>query len=593
MSHRQVLEALSGLLLGMFVSMIASTVVSSSMPIIVHDIHGSQSDYTWVITATLLATTVSTPVWGKLADLVSRKMLLQISLVIFVISSAVAGFSSTPELLIIMRVFQGLGGGGMAALSQIVMADIISPRERGKYMGLFGAVMAVGTIGGPLLGGWMTDHMGVITPDGLGWRWNFFVGIPFAIAAIILLQKTLHLPKLEKRKVSIDYFGIVLLGGGVSLILLWVTFAGNGTYGWTGAPLWQMVGSAAVLLIAFVFVELRSKEPLIDLHLFQNRTFTLAVIGSISVGLAMFGSSVYLSQYMIMARASSPTMAGVKTIPMMAGLLVISTVAGALITRTGKWKRYVVTGSVLLTVALFLLGTIHYDTNYWLVALYMFIMGAGVGMVMQNMVLVVQNAVEPKVMGVASSAVTFFRSLGGTIGVSWLGAMLASKLPNLIGERKGDLQAAVGELAQKDPAALKAFTDAQAAGTLPTPSSMPDTIRPIFEWAYGDAIAHVFFLAAPLAIVTLLAVIFMPNLPLSRQTRSERAEDEKSADGQPSVTGTLPLVTASNEAEVLGQNLAAESAATAAEPLVSTGAIATVNGGASQDQPGERHGRHL
>ncbi|WP_394160820.1 MDR family MFS transporter [Galactobacter valiniphilus] len=532
MTHRQVLEALSGLLLGMFVSMIANTVVSTSMPTIVHDINGTQSDYTWVITAALLATTVSTPIWGKLADLMNRKLLMQLSLVIFVAASAIAGFSTSPEMLITMRVFQGLGGGGMAALSQIIMADIISPRDRGKYMGLFGAVMAVGTVGGPLLGGVIADHMGGFTPDGMGWRWNFFVSVPFAIAALILLQKTLRLPALEKRKVSIDYIGIVLLGSGVSLLLIWVSMAGDSqtsSFAWASPQTAWMTSIATVLLIAFVFVELKVKEPLIDMHLFQNRTFTLSVVASISVGLAMFGSSVYLSQYMIMARGATATMAGIMTIPMMAGLLVISTVVGGAITRTGKWKGYVITGSVLLTGSLFALGTIHYDTNYWLVAIYMFIMGAGVGMVMQNLVLVVQNAVNPREMGVASSAVTFFRSLGGTIGVSWLGAMLANKIPSLLGDKQGDLKAAMGELGKTDPAALQAFSKELESAQLPTPASMPEIIRPIFEWVYGDGIAHVFLLAAPLAIVTLIAVIFLPNLPLSNQTRTERAESEKEA----------------------------------------------------------------
>ena len=589
MSHRQVLEALTGLLMGMFVSMIANTVVSTSMPTIVHDINGSQSDYTWVITAALLATTVSTPVWGKLADLMNRKLLLQLSLVIFVASSAIAGFSTSPEMLITMRVFQGLGGGGMAALSQIVMADIISPRDRGKYMGLFGAVMALGTVGGPLLGGWITDNMGGLTPGGMGWRWNFFVAVPFAIIALILLQKTLHLPKLEKRKVTIDYMGIVFLGGGVSLLLLWVTFAGNRTFEWASVETLWMTGGAVLLLALFVLVELRSKEPLIDLSLFKNRTFTLSVVASIAVGLAMFGASVYLSQYMIMSRGATPTMAGVMTIPMMAGLLIVSTVAGTLITRTGKWKRYVVTGSAMLAVSLFLLGTIHFDTNYWLVALYMFIMGAGVGMVMQNLVLVVQNAMEPRVMGVASSAVTFFRSLGGTIGVAWLGAMLADKLPSLLSERQQDIGAALAKLKATEPDAYAAFM-ARPEGSLPTPASMPDLLRPIFEWAYGDGLAHVFLLAAPLAIVTLIAVIFLPNLPLSTKTRTERAD----ADKAEAALANSPMIANAEATQTLLDDASVAEAGTDTKVSVgSQGAEPASGTSATDEKQGDEHGRHI
>ena len=259
MTHREVLTALSGLLLGMFVSMLASTVVGTSLPLIISDLEGDQSAFTWVVTATLLATTVSTPIWGKLADLFNRKLLLQLALVIFVVASAVAGFSQDTGTLITMRVFHGIGAGGLAALSQIVMADIISPRERGKYAGLFGAVMAVATVGGPLLGGVITDT--------LGWRWNFFVGLPIAIVALVLLQRTLHLPKRPKTKVTIDYLGIVLISAGVSLLLLWVTFAGK-DFEWISVPSLLMVGAAALLLLIAVIVELRVKEPVIPLGLF-------------------------------------------------------------------------------------------------------------------------------------------------------------------------------------------------------------------------------------------------------------------------------------------------------------------------------------
>ena len=237
MSHRKVLEALSGLLLGMFVSILAATVVSTSLPVIIHDIGGDQAAFTWVVTATLLTTAISTPIWGKLADLFDRKLLLQLALIIFVLATAAAGFSQDPATLIAFRAVQGIGAGGLAALSQVIMADIISPRERGRYMGLFGAVMALGTIGGPLLGGFITD--------GIGWRWNFYVAIPFAIAALIILQITLDIPKTARRKARIDYVGIVLLATSVSLLLVWITNAGTSydwwsveTSSWPVVPCW-------------------------------------------------------------------------------------------------------------------------------------------------------------------------------------------------------------------------------------------------------------------------------------------------------------------------------------------------------------------
>lgn len=513
MTHRQVMQSLTGLLMGMFVSILAGTVVSTSLPVILSDLHGSQTAYTWVVTATLLATTISTPIWGKLADLSNRKLLLQLSLLIFVVASAIAGFSQDTSMLITMRVFQGLGAGGLTALTQIVMADIISPRERGKYMGLFGAVMALGTVGGPLIGGFITDA--------INWRWNFFVALPFAAVAIFLIQKTLHLPEQPKRKVTIDYAGIVLLTAGVSLLLIWVSLAGS-QFDWASTSTLLMVGGAVVALIAFVIVELRASEPIIPLTMFKNRTFTLSVVASISVGVSMFGTSVFLAQYMQLARGANATQSGLMTIPMMAGLLIISTIAGAMISKYGKWKAIMVTGSILQLVGLYLLGTIHYDTNFVLVSLYMFLLGAGLGMVMQNLVLIVQNAVTPKEIGVASSGIAFFRSLGGTIGVSVLGALMATKVGDLLGSKSAELQAAIAALGDQG----KAIGAAIAGGSIPAVHTLPDSVRTIIESSYGDSVAYIFMIAAPLSILTILAVVFMPNLALSSQTRQERADTD-------------------------------------------------------------------
>lgn len=516
MTHRQVMQSLTGLLMGMFVSILAGTVVSTSLPVILSDLHGDQTAYTWVVTATLLATTISTPIWGKLADLSNRKVLLQLSLLIFVIASAIAGFSQDTTMLITMRVFQGLGAGGLTALSQIVMADIISPRERGKYMGLFGAVMAVGTVGGPLVGGFITDA--------INWRWNFFVALPFAVVAIILIQKTLRLPAQTKRKVSIDYAGIVLLSAGVSLLLIWVSLAGN-QFEWASMASVWMVGGAIVALLAFVIVEFKASEPIIPLSMFRNTTFTLSVVASISVGVSMFGTSVFLAQYMQLARGANATQSGLMTIPMMAGLLIVSTVAGALISKHGKWKAIMVIGSILQLIGLFLLSTIHYDSNFILVSLYMFILGAGLGMVMQNLVLIVQNAVTPAEIGVASSGIAFFRSLGGTIGVSVLGAIMATKVVDLMGGKAAEMQAALAALGEKG----QEIGLALASGNIPAVHTLPDSVRLIIESAYGDAVAHVFFVAAPLSILTILAIIFLPNLELSNQTRDQRAKSDSEA----------------------------------------------------------------
>ncbi|GAA2249471.1 MFS transporter [Herbiconiux moechotypicola] len=506
-SRRDVLVPLSGLLLGMFVALLASTVVSSSLPKIIGDLGGTQAGYTWVVTGTLLATTVSTPIWGKLADLTNRKLLIQLSLLVFVIGSALAGLSQSTEMLIFFRVLQGLGAGGLTALVQVVMADIIPPRERGRYMGLLGAVMAVATVGGPLLGGVVTDS--------IGWRWNFYIAVPFAIAALIVLQRTLHIPT-HKRKVTIDYLGAVLIAAGVSLLLIWVSLAGN-DFEWGSVTSIGMVVGAVVLLGLAVLTELKVKEPIIPMTLFKNRTFWLAVIASISVGVAMFGTSVFLSQYMQLARGKTPTESGLYTIPMIGGVLLSSIVIGQVISRTGKWKRYMVLGSVLLTIGLALMGTIRYDTSFALVFVYMFVMGAGVGMVMQNLVLIVQNAVDPRQIGTASASVAFFRSLGGTIGVSVMGAVLGSRITTLVTEGLTKLGV--------DPSQ----TGGLEGGSIPDLSTLPDPIRILVESAYGEAVADVFLIAVPLAVISIIAIALLPNRALGTKTSVEQLAEREAA----------------------------------------------------------------
>ncbi|MDK1326421.1 MDR family MFS transporter [Arthrobacter sp. zg-Y1143] len=549
--HREVLQALTGLLLGMFVSMLASTVVSTSLPVIISDLEGDQAAFTWVVTATLLATAVSTPVWGKLADLLNRKVLVQLALIIFIVASAAAGFAQNTDWLIAMRVIQGIGAGGLGALTQIIMADIISPRERGRYMGLFGAVMALSTVGGPLIGGVITDSV--------NWRWNFYVAVPLAAVALFMIQKTLHLPALKKRKVTIDYAGIILLAASVSVLLIWVSLVGT-DFDWISAATAWMVGGSLVGLAAFVFVELKSSEPVIPLTLFRNRTFTFSVIGSLAVGVAMFGTSVFLSQYMQLARGASATMSGIMTIPMMGGLLIVSTLVGKMITKTGKWKAYVVSGAVILTVALVLMGTIEYDTNFWLVSLYMFLLGAGVGMVMQNLVLVVQNDVPTRDLGVASSGINFFRTIGGTIGVSALGAVLATQVTDRMAEKQGELMGAIMSLGEQGKEVAASLT----SGAIPAVSALPEPVRVIVESVYGSSVAHIFMIAAPLGLLTLLAVLFLPNLELGSMTRHEKMQAE-SKGATTSVDGEAALETAEHTAGDTTDRITADAQAAAGQ----------------------------
>ncbi|WP_405645848.1 MFS transporter [Streptomyces sp. NBC_00019] len=496
MTHRQIMEALSGLLLGMFVAILSSTIVSNALPEIIGDLGGGQSAYTWVVTAALLSMTAATPLWGKLSDLYSKKALVQIALVIYVLGSAAAGLSQNAGTLIAFRVVQGIGVGGLSALAQIVMAAMISPRERGRYSGYLGATFAVATVGGPLLGGVITDT------SWLGWRWCFYVGVPFAVIALIVLQKTLHLP-VVKRDVKVDWSGAFFISAAVSLLLVWVTFAGD-KYDWISWQTYAMVGGSIALGLIFVLVESRASEPIIPLRLFRNRTITLSSTASMFVGVAMFSGTVFFSQYFQLARDKSPTMSGVMTIPMIAGLFISSTVSGQLITRTGKWKAWLVSGGVLVTAGLGLLGTIRYDTEYWKAAVFMALLGLGIGMMMQNLVLCTQNQVEPSDLGAASSTVTFFRSLGGAMGVSALGAVMAHRITDYAKDGIADLGPKYASLA----------SGSSSTGEIPDMDKLPAPLRTVMESAYGHGIADVFLIAAALAAVAFLITLFIKEVPL-------------------------------------------------------------------------------
>lgn len=513
MSHRQIMEALSGLLLGMFVAILSSTIVSTALPKIIADLNGSQSSYTWVVTASLLAMTASTPLWGKLADLTSKKLLVQIALIVFVLASAGAGLSQNPGMLITFRVVQGIGMGGLSALAQIIMAAMISPRERGRYSGYLGATFAVATVGGPLLGGVITDT------SWLGWRWCFYVGVPFAIIALIVLQKTLKLPVVKRDDVKVDWLGAFLVAASACTLLLWVTFAGD-KYDWLSWQTYAMVAGAIVLALLFVLVESKAKEPIIPLRLFRNGTISLAAVGSLFVGIAMFGATVFLSQYFQLARGKSPTMAGVMTIPMIGGLFVSTTVSGQVISRTGKWKRFLVAGGVLMTAGMGLLGTLRYDTEYWHMAIFMALLGLGVGMMMQNLVLATQNQVKANDLGAASSTVNFFRSLGGAVGVSALGAVLSTRITHYMEDGFAKL-------------GMKPGTTGGSTGgggsALPDVDKLPAPVRTVVESAYGHGIGDIYLYAAPVALLALVCVLFIREVPLRTTSANEASEADEQA----------------------------------------------------------------
>ncbi|MFJ7213418.1 MFS transporter [Amycolatopsis sp. NPDC098790] len=469
----RVLQALSGLLLALFVSTLSSTVVSTALPRMLRDLHGSATQYAWVVTATLLAATAATPIWGKLADLYAKKTLIQIATVVFIAGSIAAGLAQDTGQLIAARALQGIGVGGLQSLVQIAIAAMIPPRERGRYAGYQSSVTALSTIGGPLLGGFVVDT------SWLGWRWCFFIGVPFAVVALVLLQLTLRLPVVRRENVRIDYWGATLITGGVSLLLIWVSFAGD-SFGWASWQTAAMVGGSALLLGLAAWTETRAAEPVVPPRIIRQRTTALAILGSLAAGTAMYGAAVFLSQYFQVSRGRTPTEAGLLTIPMMAGILVSSITAGRMVSRSGRIKPYLVTGSISLTAGFAGLGFLDESTPLVFIAVAMLLIGAGVGMTLQNFVLIVQNAVSLRDVGAASATVSFFRSLGGTIGVAVLGAVLARQV---------------------------AEQTAHGAGAAS---------------AYGTATGHIFAISAGVALLGVLAAVLLK--PISLRTSLDRAD---------------------------------------------------------------------
>ncbi len=513
-THREVLSVMTGLLAALFTALISTTIVSTALPTIMADLNGTQRQYTWVITASLLAMTISTPIWGKLSDLFDKKMLTQLSITLFVVGSVAAGFATSISVLMTARALQGLAMGGLIALVQSIMGTILAPRERGRYAGYMGAVMAVATVSGPLLGGVITD--------GLGWRWCFFVSVPLAVIALVLLQRKLQLPDLARKGVKIDYLGGVLLSISAALPMLWVTFAGS-DYDWIS---WQ----SGAFLVAFlvtsaltVRVELRVPEPMLPLHVLRNNTAALMIVASIAVGVAMFGTGVFLTQYFQLGVGNSPTRAGMMTIPMIITQMLSATIGGLIVTHTGRWKPVMLVGSFAMLIGLVGLGTIDSDTPYIFVAISMAVLGLGLGTLVQNIVLAVQNTVDVTEVGAASAAIAFFRSLGGAIGVSVLGAILTTQVSKNLSTGLRDLGVPAEEL-----------SDGSGEVALDI-SGLPDPVREVFHQAYADAFGPIFMIAAVMSIVTIVAIIVVHEVPLRTTVGmepSDRQEDPSLATAE-------------------------------------------------------------
>ncbi|MDV7352774.1 MFS transporter [Rhodococcus oxybenzonivorans] len=491
LSRRRMLTAMVGTLLGLVLAALASTTVLTSLPVMMNELGAGQAAYTWVIVSTLLTTTISLAIWGKLCDLFSHTRLMYAAIVIFIVASLCAGLSPTAETLIGFRAVQGVGAGGLIAVGTVLLADLVSPRERGRYAGLVSGVIGVGTMGGPVLGGLITD--------GLGWRWNFYLGIPFAVASVILLHRTVRLPS-PRGTSRIDWAGVVLVTFGAGLAMGWVTIAGDLFPWWS----WQsaaMAGTAFVCAAAVIIVERRVAEPLIPLGLFADPTISRVVIASISLGVTMLTVPAFMSQYLQLSRGLTASSSGTVMLAMSVATFLTSTLLGQVISRTGRWKHWIVLGSVFLLAATVGLSTLTITTPLVLVSGYLVGIGVAIGTLMSNLQIVAQNAAPPDRLGSATALPAFFRQLASTVAISILGAVVATR----VATRPGSAE--------------------MAGETVPDVATLAEPVRHAVQVMYADIVSDLFSWCIPLTVIGLIATVLLPNLPLRTSNAVEqRAE---------------------------------------------------------------------
>jgi EmrB/QacA subfamily drug resistance transporter len=477
------------LMLVVLLAALDQTIVSTALPTIVGDL-GGLSHLSWVVTAYLLASTVTGPLYGKFGDLYGRKVVLQTAIVIFLIGSALCGISQNMAELIAFRALQGLGAGGLIVVAIAVIGDVIPPRDRGRYQGLFGAVFGVATVIGPLLGGFFVDN--------LSWRWIFYVNLPVGAAALLVIGTVFH-ARGERVEHAIDYLGAALLAGALSAIVLFTSLGGT-TYGWSSTPIVALAILAAALIALFPLAERRAAEPILPLSLFRLRVFAVCSGIGFIIGVSMFGTITFLPLFLQIVRGRSPTSSGLQLTPMMAGLLVTSIASGQLISRFGRYKPFPIVGTAVMTVGMGLLAQLSLHTTVVAVSLYMLVLGLGLGMVMQVLVLAVQNAAQPQVMGVATSATIMFRQIGGSVGIALFGAVFANRLHANLAKL---LPPGVHGPRTATPAAVK---------------TLPPHVRDLYVRAFADSLHPVFIVGAGIAVFSFLLTWMLREVPLRKTT---------------------------------------------------------------------------
>jgi EmrB/QacA subfamily drug resistance transporter len=511
-THREIQSVFAGLMLGMLLASLDQTIVSTALPTIVGDL-GGLNHYTWVVIAYILTSTVSMPLYGKLGDLYGRKRLFQLAIVVFLFGSVVCGLSQNMLELILFRGLQGIGGGGLMVGSLAIIGDIVPPRERGRYQGYIGSVFAVSSIAGPLLGGFFVDN--------LSWRWVFYINLPVGALAFFVIGAVLHLPR-RRITHSIDILGTMLLSAGAAALTLALTLGGT-EWAWGSSPSVGLFVGGGVLTALFLLQENRAAEPIIPLHLFRNVIFNAASSSGFILGVAMFGSVVYVPLFLQIVHGVSPTSSGLRLLPMMGAVFVTSIATGRTISRIGRYKIFPVVGMAVVTTGMIMLSRLNPSTSTLRFSLYLVVLGAGMGLVMQVLMLAVQNAVEYRDLGVATSSATFLRSMGGVFGLAIFGAIFASRLaywmPRLIPKQSA------GSLAGKDPLHM---TPAQLR-------SLPPAVHQGLIDAFSNSIHTVFIWAVPIAFVGFVITFFLREIPLRErkqpaQTRADDLETRLEAD---------------------------------------------------------------
>lgn len=530
LSHRQIQVVFIGLMLGMLLAALDQTIVSTALPTIVGEL-GDQDKLAWVITSYLLASTVSTPLWGKISDLYGRKHLFQTAIVVFVIGSMLIGLSQNMGMLIAFRAVQGLGAGGLMALAQAIIADIVAPRERGRYQGYIGSVFAFSSVVGPVLGGFFVDN--------LSWRWAFYINVPLGIVALVVTSSVLRLPvrRVEHR---IDYLGAALLVAGVSPLLIAAEWGGR-EYAWGSSMIIGLAVGGVIGIALFLLQENRAAEPILPLRLFSNPTISIACGALFVVGLAMFGAIVFVPQYLQVVTGASPTTSGMFMLPLMVGLMGTVTTSGRIIAKTGRYKRFPVIGMATVALGMYLLSFLDVGTGRAYQSFAMVVLGAGIGMVMQVLILVVQNSVEHRDMGVATSTATFARSMGGAMGVALFGSIMSNRLhfhiPRLLAAAGAPTPSGGGKGPSRMSELLRSPKEIRA---------LPEPIRGAILEGFARSLHVVFLAAIPIALLGLFIVLFMKEVEL----RSGRGHGDTGAEavGQDLLAGLEPTTDQDHDA---------------------------------------------